>query len=129
CRRSTGLGIILSDVRRSADAWESDRAASVSNIVERRRVYLEPGMARRRIALLPLASVGQVLVRSSRQLSPENAARAPDRAVVLSRGPPNVQLPDFLAARLPSLLVSIEESVTVASAVKSVEAAADALRG
>jgi hypothetical protein len=38
-------------------------------------------------------------------------------------------LPDFLAARLPSLLVSIEESVTVASAVKSVEAAADALRG
>jgi hypothetical protein len=49
-------------------------------------------MARRQIALLPLASVGRVLVRSSRQLSPEDAARAPDRTVVLSRGPPNVQL-------------------------------------
>jgi hypothetical protein len=38
-------------------------------------------------------------------------------------------LPDFLAARLPGLLASIEESVTVASSAKSMEAAADALRG
>ncbi len=38
-------------------------------------------------------------------------------------------LPDFLAARLPSLLSSIEESVIVASAAESIEAAADALRG
>jgi hypothetical protein len=38
-------------------------------------------------------------------------------------------LPDFLAARLPGLLTSIEDSVTVASSAKSVEAAADALRG
>jgi len=38
-------------------------------------------------------------------------------------------LPDFLAARLPGLLASIEDSITVASSAKSVEAAADALRG
>lgn len=38
-------------------------------------------------------------------------------------------LPDFLAARLPGLLASIDESVTVASSAKSKEAAADALRG
>ena len=37
-------------------------------------------------------------------------------------------LPDFLAARLPGLLTSIEDSVTFASSAKSVEAAADALR-
>jgi hypothetical protein len=38
-------------------------------------------------------------------------------------------LPDFLAARLPDLLDSIEESVTVAHSAKSLEAAADLLRG
>lgn len=38
-------------------------------------------------------------------------------------------LPDFLAARLPDLLDSIEESVTVADSAKSLEAAADLLRG
>jgi hypothetical protein len=38
-------------------------------------------------------------------------------------------LPDFLAARLPDLLDSIEESVTVAQSAKSLEAAADLLRG
>jgi len=38
-------------------------------------------------------------------------------------------LPDFLAARLPGLLVSVEQSITVTSSAKSVEAAADALRG
>ncbi|MEJ0069446.1 MAG: hypothetical protein WDO24_12750 [Pseudomonadota bacterium] len=38
-------------------------------------------------------------------------------------------LPDFLAARLPGLLASIEDSISVASSAKSVEAAADALRG
>jgi hypothetical protein len=38
-------------------------------------------------------------------------------------------LPDFLAAKLPGLLASIEDSVTVASSAKSMEAAADALRG
>jgi len=38
-------------------------------------------------------------------------------------------LPDFLAARLPGLLAAIEHSITVASAAKSMEAAADALRG
>jgi hypothetical protein len=38
-------------------------------------------------------------------------------------------LPDFLAVRLPDLLDSIEESVTVALSAKSVEAAADLLRG
>lgn len=38
-------------------------------------------------------------------------------------------LPDFLAARLPGLLVSVEDSVAVASSAKSIEAAADALRG
>lgn len=38
-------------------------------------------------------------------------------------------LPDFLAARLAGLLTSIEDSVTFASSAKSVEAAADALRG
>jgi len=38
-------------------------------------------------------------------------------------------LPDFLAARLPGLLASIEDSITVASSAKSMEAAADTLRG
>jgi hypothetical protein len=38
-------------------------------------------------------------------------------------------LPDFLAARLPGLLASIEDSITIASSAKSMEAAADALRG
>ena len=38
-------------------------------------------------------------------------------------------LPDFLAARLPDLLDSIEESVTVAHSAKSLEAAADLVRG
>jgi hypothetical protein len=38
-------------------------------------------------------------------------------------------LPDFLAARLPGLLASIEDCIVVASSARSVEAAADALRG
>jgi hypothetical protein len=38
-------------------------------------------------------------------------------------------LPDFLAARLPGLLASVEHSITLASSAKSMEAAADALRG
>lgn len=38
-------------------------------------------------------------------------------------------LPDFLAARLSGLLAAIEDSITVASSAKSMEAAADALRG
>lgn len=38
-------------------------------------------------------------------------------------------LPDFLAARLPGLLASIENSVIVAHSSRSMEAAADALRG
>jgi hypothetical protein len=38
-------------------------------------------------------------------------------------------LPDFLATRLPGLLASIEDSVTAASSAKSMEAAADVLRG
>jgi hypothetical protein len=38
-------------------------------------------------------------------------------------------LPDFLAARRPGLLASIEHSVAVALSAKSMEAAADALRG
>ena len=38
-------------------------------------------------------------------------------------------LPDFLAARLPGLLASIEHSITVALSAKSMEAAADMLRG
>lgn len=38
-------------------------------------------------------------------------------------------LPDFLAARLPGLLSSIEDSIVVASSARSMEAAADALRG
>lgn len=38
-------------------------------------------------------------------------------------------LPDFLAARLPGLLASIEYSITVALSAKSMESAADTLRG
>jgi len=38
-------------------------------------------------------------------------------------------LPDFLAARRPGLLASIEHSVAVALSAESMEAAADALRG
>lgn len=38
-------------------------------------------------------------------------------------------LPDFLAARLPGQLSSIENVMIVASSAKSIEAAADALRG
>lgn len=38
-------------------------------------------------------------------------------------------LPDFLAARLPGLLISIEDCIAVASSARSVEAAADVLRG
>lgn len=38
-------------------------------------------------------------------------------------------LPDFLAARLPGLLTAIEDTVIAAGLAKSVEAAADALRG
>src|SRR3954452_275847 len=38
-------------------------------------------------------------------------------------------LPDFLAARFPGLLASIDDTITVASSAKSMEAAADALRG
>lgn len=37
-------------------------------------------------------------------------------------------LPDFLAARLPGLLTSIEDTVAAAASAKSMEAAADALR-
>jgi hypothetical protein len=39
------------------------------------------------------------------------------------------RLPDFLAARFPGLLASIDDTITVASSAKSMEAAADALRG
>jgi hypothetical protein len=38
-------------------------------------------------------------------------------------------LPDFLAARLPGLLASIEDTVAAVFSAKSMEAAADALRG
>lgn len=38
-------------------------------------------------------------------------------------------LPDFLAAKLPGLLTSIEDSITMAFSARSLEAAADALRG
>jgi hypothetical protein len=38
-------------------------------------------------------------------------------------------LPDFLAAKLPGLLESIEDAVAEAISAKSMEAAADALRG
>jgi hypothetical protein len=38
-------------------------------------------------------------------------------------------LPDFLAARLPGLLTSIEDAVAAALSAKSMEAAADTLRG
>src|SRR6266436_2886944 len=38
-------------------------------------------------------------------------------------------LPDFLAARMPGLLASIEDAVAAALSAKSMEAAADALRG
>ena len=38
-------------------------------------------------------------------------------------------LPDFLAARLPGTLALIEHCVTVSAAAKSVEVAADAVRG
>ena len=37
-------------------------------------------------------------------------------------------LPDFLAARMPGLLTSVEDTVATAAAAKSMEAAADALR-
>ena len=38
-------------------------------------------------------------------------------------------LPDFLAARLPGLLTTIEEAVILADSARSIEAAADELRG
>lgn len=38
-------------------------------------------------------------------------------------------MPDFLASKLPGLLASIEDTVTAAFAAKSMETAADALRG
>jgi len=38
-------------------------------------------------------------------------------------------LPDFLAAKLPGLLESIEDTVATAFSAKNMEAAADALRG
>jgi hypothetical protein len=38
-------------------------------------------------------------------------------------------LPDFLAARLPGLLATIEDSVILAGSARSMEAAADVLRG
>jgi len=38
-------------------------------------------------------------------------------------------LPDFLAARLPGLLATIERAVAVTASIKSMEAAADVLRG
>ena len=38
-------------------------------------------------------------------------------------------LPDFLAARLPGSLASIQESIAVAHSARSMEAAADVLRG
>jgi hypothetical protein len=38
-------------------------------------------------------------------------------------------LPDFLSARLPGLLASIEDDITMVSSCESMEAAADVLRG
>jgi hypothetical protein len=38
-------------------------------------------------------------------------------------------LPDFLAARLPGLLAAIEDTITTTASAKSMEAAADQLRG
>jgi hypothetical protein len=38
-------------------------------------------------------------------------------------------LPDFLAARLPGLLADVEKAVSTVASAKSIEAAADALRG
>ena len=75
------------------------RCASAPNIVERRRVRQEPGMARRAIVRLPLAPVGRLLVCPSWQLRPGGATRAADRSGVPPRGPSNVQ--DFSRRRLP----------------------------
>jgi transposase len=59
-------------------------ADSAPDIVERRRVHQESGMARGSIVRLPLASVGRLLVCASWQLRPGDATRAADRSVVLS---------------------------------------------
>lgn len=82
---------------RVASAWGDGSAASASNIVERRCVYPEPGMAGRATGRLPLASLGRLLLCPPWQLRPGNATRAADRSVVLPAGPPDVQP----VARLP----------------------------
>ena len=116
--------------RHGADAWGSVSCKSRSNIVERRCVRQEPGMARCPIVWLPLASVGRLLVCSSWQLRPGRATRLADCSVVCPEGHRTFSLlPDFLAVGLSGLLAAVDDSITVAASAKSMEAAADALRG
>ena len=67
----------------STGASESVIADSAANIVERRRVHREPGMARCPAVELSLASIGRLLLCPPWQLRPGNATRAADRSVVL----------------------------------------------
>lgn len=82
---------------RVASAWGNAVAASASNIVERRCVHPEPGMAGGATGRLPPASLGRLLLCPPWQLRSGDATRVADRSVVLPGGPPNVQPP----ARLP----------------------------
>lgn len=88
---------------RVASALGNAVAASASNIVERRCVHPEPGMAGGAAGRLPLASLRRLLFCSPWQLRSGNATRAADRSVVLPAGPPDVQpaagLPRLPAAR------------------------------
>ena len=87
-------------------------------------------MARRSTGRLPLASVGRLLLRSPWQLFAPNTPGNADCPVVLPQGHRTFSLlPDFLAARLPDLLDTIEDSVAAAGSARSMEAAADCCAG
>jgi hypothetical protein len=82
-RQLAGLRIIFAFAWHAADAWGSASADPAPNFVERRCVRQEPGMARRSIVWLPLASIGRLFICASWQLRPGDATRRADCSVVL----------------------------------------------
>ena len=61
---------IFAFARHAADAWGRASADPAPNFVECLCVRQEPGMARRSIVWLPLASVGRLFICASWQLRP-----------------------------------------------------------
>jgi hypothetical protein len=117
-------------VGRLLSAWKNGVADPTVHIVERPFVCQDARMAWRPTAQPPFAPFRWLLVRPSRH------PRVTPRGLRIARWycPEGhrtftLLLPDFLAAKLPGLLASIDASITVASSFKSIKAAADARCG